>query len=246
MQSRLPLIQDSIDRIIPQINLVIESRLQAHIEDIRESLQETELAAIRRHNATNKLLSQLATSSDGRVSVVAKLASKPSAIAELGSYISTCTCLARKSNTSKNLHFGSLHLKHNVVPNKAHGKECPLYVANLEPLRKRTITFTGIIKTMNIAIQLSFCAKTGAGGLAINPSLMYFGVVDGFTAPGFQVIRLLHNSLPYKCSETYYESCLKAVIRKLQELFGSGRARPTDIDQNGDSLLQMISDRVSR
>ncbi|CAG7564403.1 unnamed protein product [Fusarium equiseti] len=245
IQSSLPLLQDSVDnfipQIVPQINLIIESRLQAQMENIRQALQEVEVAAIWRHNATNELLSQLTTPNDGRVSVVAKLASKPSAIAELGSYISTCSCLVRKSSTSKHFRFGSFLFRDNIVTSKPHMEGCPLYVANLKSSRRRTLSFTGIIKSLNSAIQLTFCSKTGAGGFAINPSLMYFGVVDIHTAPAFQVLILLGKRSFFALQKRDQELCFKVVLRKLQEVFSSGRARPTDIDQHGQSLLHIMS-----
>jgi hypothetical protein len=250
IQLSLPLLQDSVDnfipRIIPQINLVIGSRLQAQTEYIRHALQEAEAAAIRRHNATNELLSQLTTPNDGHVSVVDRLASKPSAMAELGSYISTCSCLARKSSISKTFHFGSFLFRDNIVTSKPHMEGCPLYVANLKSSRRRTLSFTGIMKSLNSAIQLTFCTKTGAGGFAINPSLMYFGVVDIHTAPAFQVLNLLEKCPAHVLQKGDHELCLKVVLRKLQEVFSTGRARPTDIDQNGQSLLHIMSQAVSR
>ncbi|KAI1050890.1 hypothetical protein LB507_009385 [Fusarium sp. FIESC RH6] len=250
IQSSLPLLQDSVDnlipQIIPQINLVIESRLQAQTENIRQALQEAEVAAIRRHNATNELLSQLTTPSDGRVSVVAKLASKPSAIAELDSYISTCSCVARKSSTAQTYHLGSFLFADNTVTIKSHKEGCPLYVAKLKSSRRRNLSFTGIIKSLNCAIQLTFRTKTGAGGFAINPSLMYFGVVDRYTAPAFQVLNQLRQGRVHEPQRTDLNICLKAVLRKLQEVFGSGRARPTDVDQYGKSLLHVLSLKMNR
>ncbi|KAH7179844.1 uncharacterized protein B0J16DRAFT_309116 [Fusarium flagelliforme] len=165
--SYLPLLQDSVDnlipQIIPQINLVIETRLQAQTENIRQALQEAEVAAIRRHCATTELLSQLTTPSDGRVS------------------------------------------------------------------------------SLNSAIQFSFCTNTGAGGFAISPSLMYFGVVDRYAAPAFQVLSLPQHCSVYRSRKMDQEVYLKAMLHKLQEVFGSGRAKPTDIDQDGETLLHMIS-----
>lgn len=250
MQSRLPLIQDSIDQIIPQItpqiNLVIESRLQAQVENIRQSLKETELAAIRRHNATNELLSRLTTPNGGYTSVVAKLASKPSVVAELGSYFSTCSCLVRKSTTSKNLHFGSFYLRDNIVTSKPHEEECPVYVANLKSSRRRTLSLTGIIKSVNSAIIVTFCAKTGAGGLSVSPSLTYFGVVNGNKAPAFRVLNSLLGVASYDTPKAHTLLYFKPVLRKLQEVFSLGRARPTDVDQHGWSLLHLMALQVSR
>ncbi|RBR27088.1 uncharacterized protein FIESC28_00160 [Fusarium coffeatum] len=250
IRSRLPLLQDSVDglipQIIPQINLVIESQLQVHMENIRQSLKDTGLTATRRHNATNEILSQLTTLNSGRVDVVAKLASKPSAIAELGSYISTCSCLVRKSSTAQTYHLGSFLFTDNIVTKESHIEGCPFYVADFKSSRRRTLSIAGIIKSLNCAIQLTFCTKTGAGGFAINPSLMHFGVVDKHTAPAFQVLDLLSQCPVYKPQEAEHCLCLEAVLRKLQEVFASGRARPTDIDQDGESLLHMLSYATNR
>ena len=230
---------------MPQIKLVIESRLQAQVEEIRQSLQETELEAVRRHNATNELLSQLATANSCNGSVISKMVYKPSAVAELGSYASTCSCLKIKSYTSRSLYLGPVCVENSIMTDLPHERECPLFVANGKPSRRRTLSCTAIMKLLNSAIRLSFYTNTGAGGFAIGSSVTYFAVVDQETAPAFQVVWLLWECASHKSPRAYREFCLRAVLRKLQKTFSSGRASPTEVNIYGESLLHIVAHAVS-
>ncbi|CZS73453.1 unnamed protein product [Fusarium graminearum] len=151
VHSQMYLLKSSVDKlipyIIPQINLVLESQLQAQIKEIRQSFQEKESAAIRRHNTTNEMLSRLST-----------------------------------------------------------------------PYSNHTHTVGNI-----------------------SPSLTCFEVVDDTKAPAFQVFISLWRCKGFNYSKTYQDLCLKAVLHKLQDLFRSGRAKPTDVNEDGMSYLHMLA-----
>ncbi|KAL4728317.1 hypothetical protein ACLX1H_005060 [Fusarium chlamydosporum] len=158
IHSQLPSLQNSVNafipQIIPQLELIIQSQLRAQMEEIRKSLQEVESTAVQRHNKPSTILSQLVTPDDNQATVVRKLASKPSTLAELTSTTLTCFCHARRSNTSRTFRFGSLYLRENVVTDMPHQVNCDFYVANVTPSRRRTILFTGIVRLLKSAIQL--------------------------------------------------------------------------------------------
>jgi hypothetical protein len=137
-------------------------------------------------------------------------------------------------------------MRDDVVTESPHQENCAFFVANLKSSQKRTLSFTGIAKLLNSAIQLSLCTTTGAGGFSISPSLRYFHIVDEKTAPAFQVLDLVWSYGGYKLSKTEQEFCLKAVLQKLQEIFRSGRANPTDVNQGGYSMLHSLARAVSR
>ncbi|KAF5232645.1 hypothetical protein FAUST_8677 [Fusarium austroamericanum] len=185
VHSQIPLLQSSVDNfipnIIPQINLVIESQLQGQMQEIRQSFQEKESAAIRRHETTNEMLSRLSTPYSNYNDMVQRLASKPSALAELASLTTACSCQGKGSSIAKTSCFGSLRLRDDVV------------------------------------------------------------VVDEETAPAFQIFGSLWRCQGFNYSRTYQDLCFKAVIQKLQDLFRSGRANPTDVNKDGMSLLHMLA-----
>lgn len=252
IHSQLPSLQNSvtafIPQIIPQLELIIQSQLRAQTEEIRKSLQEVESTAVQRHNTTSTILSQLVTPDDNQATVVRKLASKPSTLAELTSTLFTCFCHARRSNTSKTFRFSSLYLRENVVTDMPHKVGCDFYVANVTPSRTQTVSFTGIVRLLKSAIQLSICTTTGAGGYSISPNLTYFQVVDDSTAPAFQVLSSLRpfQFFTFVPSKKQLDVYFEAMLEKLQELFGSGKAKPTDVSEHGSSLLHELAMNVSK
>ncbi|CAG2012688.1 unnamed protein product [Fusarium graminearum] len=245
VHSQMYLLKSSVDKlipyIIPQINLVLESQLQAQIKEIRQSFQEKESAAIRRHNTTNEMLSRLSTPYSNHTHTVGKLVSRPGALAELASSTSACSCQAEGSSIVKQFRFCSLYLRDDVLADVFHQEECPFYVANMSCPKRRILRLTGIIKLLSSAFQLSLCTTTGAGGFSISPSLTCFEVVDDTKAPAFQVFISLWRCKGFNYSKTYQDLCLKAVLHKLQDLFRSRRAKPTDVNEDGMSYLHMLA-----
>ncbi|KAK2678984.1 hypothetical protein RAB80_004165 [Fusarium oxysporum f. sp. vasinfectum] len=93
------------------------------------------------------------------------------------------------------------------------------------------------------AIELTLRTTIGAGGVSISPSINYFAMVDEGDSPAFRVINLLlENRLGSRWAmESYPGLLFESLTRKLQAIFRSGRARPTDINSRGYSLLHHLT-----
>ncbi|KAF5632402.1 uncharacterized protein FTJAE_7512 [Fusarium tjaetaba] len=93
------------------------------------------------------------------------------------------------------------------------------------------------------AVELTLRTTTGAGGFSISPSINYFAMVDEGSSPAFRVISLLVESRlgARWAMESYPGLLFESITRKLRSIFRSGRARPTDINSKGYSLLHHLT-----
>ncbi|KIL85812.1 hypothetical protein FAVG1_10781 [Fusarium avenaceum] len=241
IQSQFPVLQNSVDALVPQINLMIQAQLRTQMEEIKLSFQAAESAAVSQRNAqTNELLSKLRIDERNHHPAIYKLVSKPSALVAVAGSISACQCRARRLRAHRSVKLGPLYLKDDVVSNIRHYKSCDFNLDNAEYSRTLTMTFNGFNRMINRAIEITLRANRGAGAFSISPSITSFTVVDVMIAPAFQVIDLLGKVYLYQLDEVYQESFLQEAVRKLQEIFRSGRTRPTDVDKNGNTLLHAL------
>ncbi|KAF5694538.1 hypothetical protein FDENT_1150 [Fusarium denticulatum] len=88
---------------------------------------------------------------------------------------------------------------------------------------------------------------TGAGGFSISPSINYFAMVDEVASPAFRVINLLVESRlgARWAMESYPGLLFESITRKLQVIFRSGKARPTDVNSKGYSLLHHLTSTMN-
>ncbi|KAF4962052.1 hypothetical protein FSARC_9842 [Fusarium sarcochroum] len=244
IQSQVPLLRGSVNAFVPQVNLAIQTQLQAQMEEIRLSFQEAESAALRRNVEINELLSQLHLQDRKQIPAIYKLASQPSALASLAASTSACYCRAKRLRTRKTLNLGFLHLTDEMMSEIPHFKDCNYYTAYGKYSRTRTVRFTGLTKLINRAIDLTFCTTTGAGGFSISPSFTYFPMVDEERAPVFRVLSLLFQTgwelLDFDDSDSHSNKYFQAALHKLQDIFRSGKAGPTDMTSGGDSILHQF------
>ncbi|KAF5544802.1 hypothetical protein FPHYL_10938 [Fusarium phyllophilum] len=93
------------------------------------------------------------------------------------------------------------------------------------------------------AIELTVRTTIGAGGFSISPSVNYFTMVDEMTSPAFRVVNLLVESRlgARWAMESYPGILFESITRKLQVIFRSGNARPTDVNSRGYSLLHHLT-----
>lgn len=245
IQSQFPLLQNSVDALVPQINLMIQAQLRTQMEEIKLSFQVAESAAVSQRNAqTNELLSKLRIDERNHDPAIYKLVSKPSALAAVAGSVSACQCRARRLRVHRSVKLGPLYLKDDVVSNIRHYKSCDFNLDNAECSRTLTITFNGFNRLINRAIEITLRTNRGAGAFGISPSITSFTVVDRMIAPAFQIIDLLGRVYWCQLDELYQEFFLREAIRKLQEIFRSGRTRPTDVDKDGNTLLHALMKAV--
>jgi hypothetical protein len=247
IQPQLAFVQSSIDSVALQIDLMIKSHFKTQMDEIRASFQQVESAALQRHVQTAELLSRLSIDDQNPAQALYRLASRPSALYELASTASTCSCRAKRLRTQRTSRMGSLSFKDEIVSHKSHFRDCDFYVEANDYWRERTLRFTGLTGLIGRAVELTLRTTIGAGGFSISPSINYFAMVDEGNSPAFRVISLLVESRlgARWAMESYPGLLFESITRKLRSIFRSGRARPTDINSKGHSLLHHLTLTVS-
>ncbi|KAF4501262.1 hypothetical protein FAGAP_2559 [Fusarium agapanthi] len=243
IRPQLPSLQTSVDSVTPQVNLMIKAHLDKQMSEIQASFQRAESAALQRHVQTAKLLSHLRVDGQNPTQAVCRLASRPSALYELASSACACPCSARRLRTQRTFRMGSLSFKDEAVSHQNHFKDCDFYVEANDCWRERTLRFTGLTGLIGRAVELTLRTTTGAGGFSISPSINYFAMVDEGSSPTFRVINLLVESRlgARWAMESYPGLLFESITRKLRSIFRSGRARPTDVNSRGYSLLHHLT-----
>jgi hypothetical protein len=225
---------------------MIQAQFRTQMEEIKLSFQAAESAALSQRNAqTNDLLSKLRIDERNHDPAIYQLVSKPSALAAVADSISACQCRARRLRTHRSVKLGPLYLKDDMVSNIRHYKSCDFNLDNPKCSRTLTITFNDFTRLINRAIEITLRTNRGAGAFSISPSITSFAVVDRMRAPAFQVIDLLTDVYLFCLDKVHQEYILREALRKLQEIFRSGRTRPTDVDKDGNSLLHALMNAVS-
>ncbi|KAF5977700.1 hypothetical protein FBULB1_6414 [Fusarium bulbicola] len=243
IRPQLPSLQTSVDSVAPQINLMIKAHLDTQMDEIRASFQRAESAALQRHVQTAELLSHLRVDGQNPAQAVCRLTSKPSALYELASSACALPCRKRRLRTQRTFRMGSLSFKDEAVSHQNHLKDCDFYVEADDYWRERTLRFTGLTGLIGRAVELTLRTTTGAGGFSISPSVSYFAMVDEGNSPAFRVINLLVESRlgARWAMESYPGPLFESITRKLRSIFRSGRARPTDVNSRGYSLLHHLT-----
>jgi len=106
---------------------------------------------------------------------------------------------------------------------------------------------------INVAIMTTMSIKTGAGGMSISLSIS-FRIVVPSSSPAFTLFnpetfsKALKSEL-ISTKRRYYET-LERTMQKLLEVFANRQAFHTDLNEYGESLLQVKNadahDRLSR
>ncbi|KAF5713642.1 hypothetical protein FGLOB1_3860 [Fusarium globosum] len=242
IETKLPSIQASVEDIASQINLMIQAQFKSQMDEIRHSFQQAESSSLRRNAQTNEILSQLHIDCRTPVTSVYKLAAKPSALSTVASSVLACSCRARRVRQRKALRVGPLYFIDETMTELAHYNDCEFSFVEPKYSRNRTLRFSSIVRLVNKAVELTLHTTGGAGGFSISPSFTYFAEVDEKRSPAFRVLGLLMRSsyeirwAMLECPELF----VKSIISKLQAIFSSGTARPTDLSSRG-SLLHLLS-----
>ncbi|KAJ4109359.1 hypothetical protein NW765_004246 [Fusarium oxysporum] len=243
IETKVPSLQTSVDGIAPQISLMIQAQFKSQMDEIRHSFQQAESTARQRNAQTNEILSQLQIDHRNPVPAVYKLAAKPSALSTIASSVLACPCRARRLRTRKTLRFGPLCLVDETTTDVTHYKDCEIGFVDPKYLRSRTLRISSIVRLVNKAVELTLRTTGGAGGFSISPSFTYFAEVDENRSPAFRIFDILmRNRLSThwamrNCPELFF----KSIIAKLQAIFNSGTAMPTDLGPRGGSLLHRLT-----
>lgn len=80
----------------------------------------------------------------------------------------------------------------------------------------------------------------GAGGFSIGPALMFNYVVSSKTGPFLLFSTPLHDNADYRdVTPADIRRALEVRKRKLVQLFHQGKASPSDVDENGNSVMHV-------
>jgi hypothetical protein len=162
-----------------------------------------------------------------------------------------CICRSRRRLQRKNLNWGSFIFSLESAMEQ-HLPGCPLIQASgAESTRKVALTYTGIRRLLNSAVQLSFAMTSGAGGWSISPNFIYYPTVDRTTAPTFRILDLLRRSRirllrdKEALGSTGRFNLESSALASLLRLFRSGKASPRAVDHNNQSLAHALAGYVS-
>lgn len=106
----------------------------------------------------------------------------------------------------------------------------------------------GLHRLLNIALVAAFIRTDGAGGHSIGPMFKYVAVVDRERAPAFRIVDQITQALekmnrrdgPQTIDEeTACQQVIHHGLSKLKSLLSDRCASPTDIDQYGDTLIDL-------
>ncbi|KAI1803978.1 hypothetical protein F4811DRAFT_553335 [Daldinia bambusicola] len=108
-----------------------------------------------------------------------------------------------------------------------HEPGCPKY-QNDQTNRQHTvgIVYTGLRQLLNATVVVSLTRTNGAGGYSISPVLRYYATVDSRQSPAFQLTGK-------ECRQF-----INTQVSRLQRIFIDRASGPTDVDENGRTLME--------
>lgn len=129
-----------------------------------------------------------------------------------------------------------------------HMPGCPMAgVPKVNRKKELRITYTGLKRLLNVAVNVSFSMRSGAGGLSISPSFAYRPTVDASTAPAFRMLRLLNNASKEMLLDPHdWQKLVASILTKIIGLFRAGKASPLAVDFENQSLLHYLALSVCR
>jgi hypothetical protein len=152
----------------------------------------------------------------------------------------TCTCPRRHIRRGWYSRWGFLEFFDETGSMVTHDATCRF--ANLQ--NYSVMRIFGIRSIMRTAVALSFEMRSGAGGFSISPQFTFRATV-GPEAPAFRVISYLINySYRWNMSSDQFCQLVEKIINKLDHLFKSRQAVPTDINHRNHSLLHCAASNV--
>jgi hypothetical protein len=111
---------------------------------------------------------------------------------------------------------------------------CPLY-ARAERIDTLGAKYTYCSKTLGNSIAVAISITRGAGGFAISPWLQFRAVVSK-DSPAFA---LLSHESAFRTPGKDVEKCADVILNQMYRLFEEGKALPTDVLSNGETLLHV-------
>ncbi|RYP92826.1 hypothetical protein DL770_000997 [Monosporascus sp. CRB-9-2] len=155
----------------------------------------------------------------------------------------SCLCRHRRPLQRKNVVWGTLTLSFEAATEQ-HLSGCPAtqVMTGTNQSQKISLTYTGLRRLLNSAIQLSFAMQWGAGAWSLRPTVIYYPTVDSETAPAFRILSLIKCSL---CDALNYvlwwEKFIPSAVSAILRLFRAQKASPRAVDANNRSLVYHLA-----
>ena len=168
----------------------------------------------------------------------------------------SCLCRHRRHLQRKNAVWGSLSLSLETAIEQ-HLPWCPAtqIISDTDRSRKISLTYDGLGCLLNLAIQLSFMFRSGAGGWSLGSNFTYYPIVDSESAPAFRILFLLIRSQCYLNDGfsndglldgvIWQEKLIPSVVSAILRLFRAKKASPRAVDANNRSLVYHVAECVS-
>ncbi|KAG4264788.1 hypothetical protein FPRO03_00072 [Fusarium proliferatum] len=164
----------------------------------------------------------------------------------------SCLCRHRRHVHHWNAALGSFVLSHETTTER-HLPGCPVTRAILEPDRSQKIalTYAGLRRLLNSAIQFSLTIRSGAGGSSFGPNFTYYPIVDSNRAPAFKMLRLLMRCFQHNGYLTFYsysevpafsEKLIPSVVSAVLSLLQAKQASPRAVNDRNESLVYSVAE----
>ncbi|RGP71253.1 hypothetical protein FLONG3_7203 [Fusarium longipes] len=197
MGSTLPVLQTSVDAIIPHFNQRID---QLSNQQLQIQAQINSFLVMSGATRNQDLLG---TNQQVSYDHLRKQANYPTARErelEQGSLTTTaesalsCSCHLQRVRKRKGYALGPVYFAEETLFNFYHEKDCSFYITSSSYEKTWTMRFTGLPSLLKKCLEVSLSSRARAGGFSISPSFTYFPVVDEDVAPAWLVINLMRKA----------------------------------------------------
>ena len=158
-----------------------------------------------------------------------------------------CGCRYRRRKTKESSRWSIFTYFDESVVETQHETWCTRYhPSQVHHEQTRGVTYLGLHRLLNVALVAAFTRTDGAGGHSISPMVKYIAVVDSQRARSFRIVDEIDEALLDIAMESFDQiadgeiACQQVInhgLSKLKSLFSDRCASPTDIDENGHTLL---------
>lgn len=155
----------------------------------------------------------------------------------------SCMCRRLRHLQRKTIVRDSLVLSSEMATER-HLPGCPAKqkITGTDQSQSFSLTYTGLQRLLNLAVQLSFKVTLGAGGGSLSPRFAYFPTVDSRTAPAWRMLNLLVQSW---LTGHLWEKLASSVVSSIVKLFRANKASPRAVDAKNRSLVYQLAACVS-
>lgn len=155
----------------------------------------------------------------------------------------SCMCHSLRRLQRKIIARGWLAISFETVTER-HLPGCPANqkIIDADQYRSFGLTYTGLRRLLNLAVQVSFSVTSGAGGGSLSPRFTYFPTVNSREAPAWRMLDLLVN--PW-LSVHSRQKLVPMVVSSIITLFRAKKASPRAVDEENRSLVHLLAECVS-